>query len=120
MRIRYLETAEPGLRWMRSYYRENPQLNRTKALGALKQAERTLAEFPGTGRPFQAMDNVFEYKIQGTSFSLLYSVARATVWVIDIRDQRGTRSAEALRLHTSELRRKYGIEKAGIKNRREG
>jgi hypothetical protein len=35
--------------------------------------------------------------IQGTSFSLLYTVARDTVWIIDIRDQRGRRSADALR-----------------------
>jgi hypothetical protein len=36
-----------------------------------------------------------EYLIQGTSSSLLCAVARNTVRIIDVRDQRGQRSAEA-------------------------
>lgn len=45
-----------------------------------------------------------EYLLQGTCFSLIYTVARETVWIIDIHDQRGRRSAEALRDFTRELR----------------
>jgi hypothetical protein len=106
MRLRYLPTAEPGLRWFRAYYRKNPQLNLAKAIGALRRAESTLAEFPFTGEVYENFETVREYKIVGTAFSLLYSVARETVWIIDLRDQRGQRSAEALRQFLERLRRR--------------
>lgn len=109
MKLAYLETSDPGLRWMRSYYRRNPQLNRSKFLAALKRAEQTLCEFPMSGERFQDFGGVREYPIQGTAFSLLYTVSRETVWVIDIRDQRGLRSAEALRMYNRELRQRYGL-----------
>lgn len=97
------------MHWMRSYYRKNPQLNRAKALAALQRAELNIAEFPTVGHMYQDMENVLEYRIDGTSFSLLYTLARDTVWVIDVRDQRGFRSAEALRLFARELRQRHGI-----------
>ena len=97
MKLRYLVTAEPGLRWFRVYYRKNPQLDRAKAIQALANAEKALTEFPHAGAPFEDFQAVREYKVLGTAFSLLYSVARDTVWIIDVRDQRGQRSAEALR-----------------------
>ena len=104
MRLRYLATAEPGLRWFRVYYRKNPQLDRAKAIQALAYAEKALAEFPHAGAPFEDFQAVREYKVLGTAFSLLYSVARDTVWIIDVRDQRGQRSAEALRRFLATLR----------------
>lgn len=81
---------------MRSYYRQNPQLNRAKALAALQAAERILQDNPFAGTRFEDFDTVREFKIQGTAFALLYTVARDTVWVIDLRDQRGLRSADAV------------------------
>jgi hypothetical protein len=54
---------------------------------------------------------VREYNITGTAFSLLYSVMADNIWIIDIRDQRGLRSAEALRTFTSELRQRFGLDK---------
>jgi hypothetical protein len=104
MQIEYLKTADPGLRWMRSFYRNNPQLNRSKALASLQKAERTISDFPTSGHKFQDMDTVFEYPITATNFSLLYTIARDMVWIIDIRDVRGLRSASALRLYTHEFR----------------
>lgn len=94
---------------MRSYYRNNPQLDRSKALAALQRAEQTLCEFPASGATFQDLDGVREYVIQGTAFSLLYTVARDTIWIIDVHDQRGLRSADALRLFNRELRLRYGV-----------
>ena len=106
MKLEYLQTAQVGARWFRSYYRQNPQLNLPKAVGALRVAEATLREHPMAGGL-----SVREYKISGTAFSLLYTVAMDAIWVIDIRDQRGLRSAEALRLFTSELRQRFGLDK---------
>ena len=105
MRLRFLPTAEPGLRWFRLYYRKNPQLYLVKAIEALRSAEAMLVEFPFAGAIFEDFDAVREHKILGTAFSLLYSVARETVWVIDLRDQRGRRSADALRRFLADLSR---------------
>ena len=104
MKLEYLQTSEPGARWFRSYYRRNPQLDLAKAVTALRVAEMTLREHPFAGERFEDRENVREYSITGTTFSLLYTVATDTIWVIDIRDQRGLRSAEALRVFTYELR----------------
>ena len=97
MELRYLRTAEPGLRWMRAYYRRHPQLDLGRAAASLQVAETVLRGHPEAGRRFEDFEAVREYLVQGTSFSLIYTVARETVWVIDVRDQRGRRSAEALR-----------------------
>lgn len=107
MKLRYLPTAEPGLRWFRVYYRKNPQLDNKTAVDSLRRAETTLAEFPFTGVRYEDFETVREYKIGGTAFSLLYAIARDTIWVIDVRDQRGRRSAEALRRFAEALRRGY-------------
>jgi len=109
MQLRYLETAEPGLRWFRAYYRQNPQLDLVKAAGALRQAEARLVEFPHSAPLYEDFATVRECKLQGTAFSLLYTIARDTIYVIDLRDQRGQRSAAALTLFTQELRVRHGI-----------
>jgi hypothetical protein len=108
MKIQYLETVEHGSRWFRAYYRRNPQLDFRKATAALKAAERTLADFPLSGERFEERQDVREQQILGTPFSLLYTVARDTIWIIDIRDTRGLRSAEALSLFTRELQTRFG------------
>lgn len=109
MKLKYLQTSQLGVRWLKTYYRKNPQLNLKKAVASLQSAEQTLRENPLAGERFENHDNVRELPILGTSFSLLYTVAQDTIWIIDIRDQRGYRSAEALRLFNRELRARYGI-----------
>lgn len=109
MKIQYLLTVELGARWFRSYYRRNPQLDFRKATAALRAAEQTLSEFPLIGERFEEREDVREQHILGTNFSLLYTLARDTIWIIDIRDTRGLRSAEALSLFTRELQARFGI-----------
>ena len=75
-----------------------------RAAASLRTAEAVLGKHPAAGRRFEDFDAVREYLIQGTSFSLLYTVEQDTVWVIDVRDQRGQRSAEALQQFLRELR----------------
>jgi len=103
MRLRYLSTSAAGLRWMRAYYRRNPQLDIRRLAASLRAAETILREHPAAGRRFEDFETVRVYLLQGTSFSLLYTVARETVWVIDVRDQRGQRSGETLRQLLREL-----------------
>jgi len=109
MKLEYLQTAQAGVRWFRGYYRKNPQLNLTKAVAALRVAEITLRQNPLAGERFDDFETVREHKIIGTAFSLLYTVADDMIQVIDLRDQRGFRSAEALRAFTQELRQRYGL-----------
>ncbi len=106
VRLRYLATAESGLRWMRTYYRHNPQLAVARAADALRHAEAVLRAHPEAGHRYEGHADVREWKIAGTAFSLLYAQARGTVWIIDVRDQRGLRSAETLRAFTEELRKR--------------
>lgn len=110
MKIQYLLTVEPGARWFRAYYRRNPQLDFRKASAALRAAEQTLSEFPLVGERFEEREEVREQHILGTPFSLLYTVARDTIWIIDLRDTRGLRSAEALSVFTRELQARFGID----------
>jgi hypothetical protein len=110
MKLEYLQTAQAGVKWFRGYYLKNPQLNLSKAVAALRVAELTLRENPMAGEHFDDFETVREYKIIGTAFSLLYTLAGDRVLVIDLRDQRGFRSAEALRAFTAELRHCYGLE----------
>lgn len=103
MKLTYLASSEPGLAWMRAYYRQNPQLSRAKALQALQRAENDLKQFPFSGPKFGDMDRVREYQIKGTAFSLLYAVERDQIWIIDVRDGRGLRSSLAIRAAVREL-----------------
>ncbi len=104
MRLEFLETAQPGLRWFHRYYRENPQLRKSAALDAFRAARNVVRDNPYAGHPFEDLKDVRELSIQSTNFSMLYAVAHDAIWVIDIRDARGLRSAEALRRFQSELR----------------
>jgi len=106
MKLKYLDTAESGLRWMRRYYREQPQLDAGKAVAALQRAEAILQEFPFSGTAYEGRESVREYRLQGSVFSLLYTVASDTIWIIDLHDQRGYRSAEALRHFQQDLRKR--------------
>lgn len=110
MKLEYLQTSQVGIRWLRTYFRKNPELDFEKFLASLRRAEDHLKDFPGAGEAFEDRENVREYHIKGSVFSLLYTAARDTVWVIDIRDSRGYRSAEALRHFNRELRARFGIE----------
>ena len=82
----------------------------TSAKRALRAAEQTLSEFPLVGERFEEREDVREQHILGTPFSLLYTVARDTIWIIDLRDTRGLRSAEALSVFTRELQTRFGID----------
>jgi hypothetical protein len=104
MKLRFLETAQPGLRWFRRYYAQNPQLNRRKALAAFAAARGLIKGNRFIGHTFEGMAEVREHPIAGTHFTILYTIARDTIWVIDIRDARGLRSAEALSRFAHDLR----------------
>jgi len=109
MQIKFVETSAAGLRWMKHYYRQRPQLNREKAFNALKVAQQNISSGMVGGHVFEDMENVCEYKILGTAFSIIYAQRGEIIYVLDIRDQRGLRSAKMLELFNRSLRDKYGL-----------
>ncbi len=109
MEITYLETSEPGLRWMRNYYHQPPQLDYGKAVASLVKVEAILRDHPFSGRVFEDYEQVRQYSIGNTAFALLYTFERNTIWIIDVRDTRGRRSADALRVFNDTIRNIYGL-----------
>ena len=109
MKIQTLETAELGIRWMKRYFLSNPQLNSADAFHNYNNAKNLLKEHPYTGEKYEDHDEVRELNISKTAFSILYTVNIDTIYIIDIRDQRGNRSSEAIKKYTKELRRKYNF-----------
>ena len=109
MKIQFLESAAPGIRWMRRYFREQPQINAKAASESFKRTRNMLKQDPYLGHVFDEIDGVFEKEIRGTHFSILYAVNSETVYIIDIRDHRGFRSSNALRQYSQLLKKKYGI-----------
>lgn len=109
MKIVYLETAIPGLRWMKRYYREQTQLDSARVFDNLKAARERLSTEPFAGRKFDDFENVRELRIAHSPFSILFTHRDDTIYIIDIRDQRGLRSADALADFTERLKAKYGL-----------
>jgi hypothetical protein len=110
MKIRYLETAKPGLVWMKRYFQTQPQLDQAAAFGNFEKAKLLLKQHPAAGAPFEDFRDVREIQITRSAFSILYTVLNETIFIIDIRDSRGLRSASALRKFTQELKEKYKVD----------
>lgn len=91
------------------YYRENPQLDQKKAFQSFEATQLRICELSPPRETFEDFENVWEVKIQRTAFAFLYTIRGDTAYVIDVRDQRGLRSAAALRTFSSELRMKHGV-----------
>ena len=109
MKIQFLESSTPGIRWMRRYFREQPQLDKQAALESYKNTRNLLKQEPYIGHVFDEIEGVFERAISKTHFSILYTVRDEIIYVIDIRDQRGFRSSNALRQYSKQLKNKYGL-----------
>ncbi len=92
---------------MIQYYRNNSQLDEAKAFASFAATERGICDLAPPKETFEDFEDVWEVKIQKTAFSFLYTIHGQTAYVIDIRDQRGHRSAAALRIFDRELRKKY-------------
>ena len=109
MKIQFLESANPGIRWMRRYFREQPQLDQKTATENYKNTRKLLKQEPYIGHTFDEIEGVFERSISKTHFSILYAVKDETIFIIDIRDQRGFRSSNALRQYSQLLKEKYDL-----------
>jgi len=110
MNLVFLQTAQAGLRWMKQYYRQQPQLNADRVFNSLDSALDRLTQEPFVGHVFDDFKVVRELPIARCPFSIIYTTRDDTIYIIDIRDQRGLRSASALRAFNQELRRQYGLD----------
>lgn len=109
MPIQFLESSNQGLFWMKKYYKNNPQLDHKKASINFLQAQSLLCQQPFSGHKYENFDDIRELKISGCNFSILYTYRRNTIFIIDIRDQRGLRSSIALEDFNLKLRKKYNL-----------
>lgn len=109
MKVVYLATAQPGLRWMKRYYREHPQLNDDRVYANFDAAIERLRSEPFAGHVFEDFDRVRELRISKSPFSILYTHQADTIYIIDVRDQRGLRSADALADFIERLKDQYGL-----------
>ncbi len=109
MKIQFLESSNPSLRWMKEYYKNNPQLDNKKVFENFLQTQLLLCQQPFSGNKYENFDDIRELKIPKSNFSILYTHKRNTNVVIDIRDQRGLRSSIALEEFNMKLRKKYKI-----------
>ncbi|MCY4150065.1 MAG: hypothetical protein OXF73_12100 [Gammaproteobacteria bacterium] len=73
------------------------------------KAETMLKDHPFSGSPFEDYEHVRQYQIGNTAFALLYTVARETIWMIDVHDTRGRRSVDALRAFNDTIRNTYWL-----------
>lgn len=94
---------------MKRYYQSQPQLDQSTAFENFEKAKNLLKQHPLAGEQFEDFPDVREIHITRSAFSILYTCIDETIFVIDIRDSRGLRSADALRKFTQELRRKYKL-----------
>ncbi len=109
MRIQFLETSAVGLAWMKAYYGEQIQLDAGRVYESFDAALENLKQSPRLGQRFDGFDNVRELQIVHSPFSILYTVKGEAIYIIDVRDGRGTRSAEALATFNGILRKKYNL-----------
>ena len=90
---------------MKQYFKIQNQLNNTAAFTSFSKARALLKQEPLAEHRFDNLENVRELKIRSSAFSILYTYKNDTVYIIDVRDQRGTRSTEALQEFTNELKK---------------
>ena len=109
MKLKYLETAKPGLVWMKRYFQSQPQLDQTSAYENFERAKALLKQHPQAGELFEDFTDVRELHIARSAFSIIYTVTDDTIFIIDIRDSRGLRSAAVLKKYVSDLRSKYSL-----------
>ena len=109
MKLVFLETSALGLAWVKRFSREQSQLDKPAFFANFRAARSLLAEHPLAGHRLDGFENVRQLKISHSPFSLIYTCRGDTIYIIDVRDQRGNRSARALRQFTSALARKHGL-----------
>lgn len=86
-----------------------PQLDQASAFANFEKAKNLLKQHPNAGEQFEDFSDVREFHIAHSAFSILYISIENTIFIIDIRDSRGLRSASVLRKFTAELSDKYGL-----------
>ncbi len=94
---------------MRRYYRQRFPEGRNNALRHFQAAKAQLLDQPWSGHRFEDFEEVRELPVHNTPFSILYTIREETIYVIDIRDQRGMRSHEALGVFIDEVKGRHGL-----------
>lgn len=92
MKVVFLPSASPDLRWFTRYYRFVFPQGRSTARRHMASAVRLLSENPGAGKPLPDSDQR-ELVILETPFVLLYRIGASEIEILRLRDARADQAA---------------------------
>lgn len=90
MKVVFLTSAKPGLRWFKLYYTRVFPEGRDKANQQFAKMQKVLAAAPLIGKPVGKASSR-SYSVPRTPFSVIYRVAAGKVEILHVMDQRAER-----------------------------
>ena len=94
MKIVFLASSIPDLRWFKNYYTRVFPEGRAKADSQLLATKKTLAANPFAGQPCEGIERAREYHILRTPFTFIYHVRPDRIEVLRVLDMRGLGGGE--------------------------
>jgi plasmid stabilization system protein ParE len=91
MRIVFLASTKPDLRWYKRYYTTAFPDGRDNADRQFKAALVAILATPRVGHPSQASPEAREFVIPRTPFLLVYRIRDQNIEILRLRDARGER-----------------------------
>lgn len=88
MKIKFLASSKPDLRWFKQYYTKTFPAGRENANRQYRAFLLLLRESPGIGRAVEDEKNTREYPIPRTPFTVLYRIMPEHIEVMRVYDQR--------------------------------
>ena len=96
MKVVFLPSASPDLRWFTRYYRfvfpQGRSTARRRGSTSARSTSRLLSENPGAGKPLSDSDQR-ELVILETPFVLLYRIGASEIEILRLRDARADQAA---------------------------
>ena len=89
MKIVFLASAAPDLRWFKYYYLKVFPEGRVKADNHFLTTKKTLAANPFAGHASENIEDAREYHILRTPFTFVYHVKPDRIEVLRVLDMRG-------------------------------
>ncbi len=94
MKIIYLASASPDLRWFKQYYMRVFPAGRENADKHFLATQTTLKNNPLIGHPSESVAGAREFSIARTPFSFIYRVQEDRIEVLRVIDNRSDWSSE--------------------------
>ena len=92
MKIVFLASARPDLRWFKHYYMSRFPEGRQNADAQFLKTKELLSSNPHIGHPAEGIGGVRVYTIARTPFSFVYRVTEGAIEVLRVLDSRAEES----------------------------